>query len=103
MAQKDAYRRLADSELERHRGDLLYADRQLQKKGEYEAITTRLRRRKHVAVCAMAAAAVLMVLLGNMLNKIWALAMLGYAVHDYVQAQRTHEIIRRLSGELEQR
>jgi hypothetical protein len=93
------YRRIADSELERHRGDLLYADRQLQKKGEYETVTTRLRRRKYVALCVVIVAAALMVFLGDVLNRIWALAMIGYAVHDYVQAKRTHELIQRLARE----
>jgi hypothetical protein len=101
VGQDDAYRRLADAELERHRGDMLYADRKLQKRGEYDAITRRLRRRKYVMLCVVIGAAALMVVAGNTLNRIWALVMVGYAVYDYAQATRTEETIRRLARELD--
>lgn len=99
MARDDAYRRLADREIERHKGELLYADRQALKQGAHEAVIARIRRRKYVSLCVMVVWAALMVILGPVLNRLAALAVMGLAVYEYAQAKRTEEAIRRLADE----
>lgn len=99
----DSCRRLADLEIEHHRNDLLYADRQAIRKGEYHAVIARIRRRKYLSLCLTAAGCALLVVLGGALKRITGLVLLGIAVNEYVQAKRTEETIRHLFEELDRR
>jgi len=93
---------LASLEMERHRGQLLYADRQLLKAGDYEAVTASLLKRSQVRLlgCSLATAAALVGALfqGNLLQVAWAVAMLVIFIFDHSHAKRTHETIRRMKA-----
>jgi hypothetical protein len=101
VGRDDIYRKLADAEVERHRVDLLYADRQALKQGAHHAVIARLRRRKYISLCLMIAWAALMVVLGGVMNRLTALVLLGLSVQEYVQAKRTEETLERLARELD--
>jgi hypothetical protein len=95
--------KLAAAELERHRSDLLYADRQLIKSGDYEAAARNLRRRKYVSLC-IAMAVGLWLLSSTFLSStwsdrawgwFWAVFIVAGAAFEYTHIRRTHETIQR--------
>jgi len=91
---------LATLEMERHRDQMLYAERQLLKAGDYEAVTRSLLKRSHLRMvgCSLATCAILVgaIFQRNFLQLGWASAMLATFAFDYSHAKRTHETIRRM-------
>jgi hypothetical protein len=93
---------LATIEVERHRKQMLYAERQLLKAGDYEAVTQSLleRSRKRLFGCSLATSVLLVqaILQRNLLQVGWGIAMLVVFAFDYSHAKRTHQTIQRLKA-----
>jgi hypothetical protein len=101
MAQHDAYRRLADWEVEHHGKDLLYADRQALKGGGHAAVIAKLRRRKYRLLWLGIPMLALMVILAKPWNWLGPAVVVLAVAFDYAQLTRTEKTLRRLAEELE--
>ncbi len=99
MANDDIRRRIADLEVERHKSELLYADRQELKRGGHGAVIARLRRRKYVGLCVFLPLAALLVIFGDTMNRVLAVPLVVNAVHQYTQLKRTEDILACLAAE----
>src|SRR5262245_22903103 len=90
---------LAAIELERHRPQMLYAERQLLKKGEYDKLARSLVKRSRVRLwCGVAAGAVVALSSGHWFHVAWGVAIFCAALLDYSHTQRTLSTIRTLEG-----
>jgi hypothetical protein len=104
MTDKGTLDRLSAAELARHRDELLYAEIQLCKRGDYETVARRLRRSARVALCAnlcMLAAIAVAVLLGLHFWMVFVqvACMAIFATYRFAHAQRTAETVARLAEE----
>ena len=89
------YSKLAAIEMERHREQMLYADRQLAKAGDFETVARNLRRRSHKRLVVGCVAALLLIR-GGGLSVVWAIVILLSCVLDYSHTKRTQETILRM-------
>ena len=89
---------LAAIELERHRSQMLYADKQLLKKGEYEAIALSLVKRSRLRLFGSVVAAAAVGLSGHGVQVAMGVAILIAAVLDHSHTQRTLATIQTLQG-----
>jgi len=87
---------LAAHELERHRSRMLYADKQLLKKGEYEAIARSLVKRSGLRLYGSVVAAVCVGLSGHWVQVAMGVGILIAAVLDHSHTQRTLATIQTL-------
>lgn len=89
-------------ELARHKDGLLYAERQLLKRGEYEAVARKILKRAKLRAGLLAAMAVvywLMAALTKGQMSGFLVIVAGASFLDYTHAKRTAETIRRLAEE----
>jgi hypothetical protein len=97
---------VAELELERHRPQMLYAERQLVKAGAFEAAAESLVRRSHLRLTGMIVTALVFAVSayfdGSVGFLIWGGAMLLYAALDHSHTKRTLETIRRITRAAEQ-
>lgn len=89
---------LAASELERHRPQMLYAERQLLKTGEYETLASSLVRRSRIRLVIGLVAAAALCSGGRWFHVVWAGVIVGALVLDHSHARRTLATIQRLQG-----
>lgn len=92
-------------ELSRHKEGLLYAERQLLKRGEYEAVAAKVLKRAKLRAGLLVALAVAYWLMSAVTKSQMSgfLAIVAIASFiDYTHAKRTAETIRRLAEEAEQ-
>ena len=93
---------LATIEMERHRGQMLYAERQLLKAGDYEAVAKSLRKRTYVGLVVTAVGAGFVLVGGyfggSPFQLAWGVVMVVSAAFSYSHAKRTHETIQRLKA-----
>jgi hypothetical protein len=89
---------LAAIELERHRPQMLYAERQLLKKGEYEALALSLVKRSRLRLWGSVVAATAVGVSGHWVHVAMGVAILFAAMLDYSHTQRTLATIQALGG-----
>jgi len=106
MAEESAFDRLSEAEIAHHRGDLMYAQVQLCKRGDYETVARALRRSAWVGLCvnlSMLSVVAVSLLLGLpwrvLLAQVACMAL--FAAYRFIQAQRTAETVHRLTEERE--
>lgn len=91
---------LATLEMERHRGQMLYAERKLLKAGDYETVTRSRLERSHFRLFGCSAAMIAMlvpaILQQNFLSVGFGAVILVTFGFDYAHAKRTHQTILRL-------
>lgn len=95
----DAYKRLADAEIERHRNELLYEDRQALKRGEHCAVIARIRQRRQQSLAILAITCALLATKGVVMLALGS-AALALACLLYARVRRTDETVERLAPEL---
>ena len=89
------YDNLASAELERHCEQMLYADRQKEKAGDFETVARNLQKRSFRRLVVGAVVAVFL-FIGGGFGAIWAVAILLYCALDFSHTKRTHETILRM-------
>ena len=89
---------LAAIELERHRPQMLYAEKQLLKKREYEALALSLAKRSRLRLWVSVGAAAFCGVSGSWFWVAMGFAILYAAVLDYRHTQRTLTTIQALFG-----
>jgi hypothetical protein len=106
MTEKNAFDRLSDAELAHHRGDVVYAQVQLCKRGDYETVAHALHRSAWVGLWVNLS---MLVVVGvtALLRLPWQVllaqvaCMTLVAAYRFIQARRTAETIHRLTEERE--
>ena len=91
------YSELAAIEMERHREQMLYADRQLAHAGDFETVASNLKKRSYKRLVVGCVAALLLIR-GGGLSVIWAIVILLSCVLDYSHTKRTQETILRMKA-----